>query len=45
MSTTDTQVLPAGTWQVDKVHSSIAFGSASAGTTHCPVASRLSPTR
>ena len=25
MSTVDTQVLPAGTWQVDKVHSSIGF--------------------
>jgi polyisoprenoid-binding protein YceI len=25
MSTTDTQVLPAGTWAADKVHSNIAF--------------------
>ena len=25
MSTVDTQVLPTGTWQVDKVHSSIGF--------------------
>ena len=25
MSTTDTQVLPAGTWQVDKIHSSVGF--------------------
>jgi polyisoprenoid-binding protein YceI len=25
MSTIDTQVLPSGTWQVDKVHSSIGF--------------------
>jgi polyisoprenoid-binding protein YceI len=25
MSTTDSQVLPAGTWQVDKVHSRIGF--------------------
>ena len=25
MSTTDVQALPAGTWQVDKVHSSIGF--------------------
>ena len=25
MSSVDTQVLPAGMWQVDKVHSSIGF--------------------
>jgi len=25
MSTTDVQALPAGTWQVDKIHSSIGF--------------------
>ena len=25
MSTVDTQILPSGTWQVDKVHSSIGF--------------------
>ncbi len=25
MSTTNTQVLPAGTWQVDKIHSSLGF--------------------
>jgi polyisoprenoid-binding protein YceI len=25
MSTTNTQVLPAGTWQVDKIHSSVGF--------------------
>jgi polyisoprenoid-binding protein YceI len=35
MSTADTQVLPAGTWQVDKVHSSIAFAvDYMAGTFH-----------
>src|SRR5438309_12016475 len=25
MSTTDTQVIPAGTWAVDKVHSNVGF--------------------
>jgi polyisoprenoid-binding protein YceI len=25
MSTTDTQVLPAGTWRVDRIHSSVGF--------------------
>jgi polyisoprenoid-binding protein YceI len=35
MSTVDTQVLPAGTWQVDKVHSSIGFAvDYMAGTFH-----------
>jgi polyisoprenoid-binding protein YceI len=35
MSTIDTQVLPAGTWQVDKVHSSIGFAvDYMAGTFH-----------
>jgi polyisoprenoid-binding protein YceI len=35
MSTADTQVLPAGRWQVDKVHSSIAFAvDYMAGTFH-----------
>jgi polyisoprenoid-binding protein YceI len=35
MSTVDTQVLPAGTWQVDKVHSSIGFAvDYLAGTFH-----------
>jgi polyisoprenoid-binding protein YceI len=35
MSTADIQVLPAGTWQVDKVHSSIAFAvDYMAGTFH-----------
>jgi polyisoprenoid-binding protein YceI len=35
MSTVDTQVLPAGTWQVDKVHSNIAFAvDYMAGTFH-----------
>jgi hypothetical protein len=28
MSTFDTRVLPTGTWQVDKVHSSIGFARA-----------------
>jgi polyisoprenoid-binding protein YceI len=35
MSTVDTQVLPTGTWQVDKVHSSIGFAvDYMAGTFH-----------
>ena len=35
MSTVDTQVLPMGTWQVDKVHSSIGFAvDYMAGTFH-----------
>ena len=35
MSSIDTQVLPTGTWQVDKVHSSIGFGvDYMAGTFH-----------
>jgi polyisoprenoid-binding protein YceI len=35
MSTVDTQVLPSGTWQVDKVHSSIGFAvDYMAGTFH-----------
>src|SRR5260370_42593400 len=35
MSTVDTQVLPAGRWQVDKVHSSIGFAvDYMAGTFH-----------
>ena len=35
MSTVDTQVLPAGTWRVDKVHSSIGFAvDYMAGTFH-----------
>jgi polyisoprenoid-binding protein YceI len=35
MSTVDTHVLPAGTWQVDKVHSSIGFAvDYMAGTFH-----------
>jgi polyisoprenoid-binding protein YceI len=35
MSSVDTQVLPAGTWQVDKVHSSIGFAvEYMAGTFH-----------
>lgn len=35
MSSVDTQVLPAGTWQVDKVHSSIGFAvDYMAGTFH-----------
>jgi polyisoprenoid-binding protein YceI len=35
MSTVDTQVLPSGTWQVDKVHSSVGFAVAyMAGTFH-----------
>ncbi len=35
MSTVDTQVLPVGTWQVDKVHSSIGFAvDYMAGTFH-----------
>src|SRR5712691_9767455 len=35
MSTVDTHVLPTGTWQVDKVHSSIGFAvDYMAGTFH-----------
>jgi polyisoprenoid-binding protein YceI len=35
MSSVDTQVLPSGTWQVDKIHSSIAFAvDYMAGTFH-----------
>jgi polyisoprenoid-binding protein YceI len=35
MSTVDTHVLPSGTWQVDKVHSSIGFAvDYMAGTFH-----------
>ena len=35
MNTVDTQVLPSGTWRVDKVHSSIGFGVGyMAGTFH-----------
>jgi polyisoprenoid-binding protein YceI len=35
MSTVDTQVLPSGTWQVDKVHSSVGFAvDYMAGTFH-----------
>lgn len=35
MSTVDTQVLPTGTWQVDKIHSSIGFAvDYMAGTFH-----------
>ena len=35
MSTVDTQVLPTGRWQVDKVHSSIGFAvDYMAGTFH-----------
>jgi polyisoprenoid-binding protein YceI len=35
MSTVDTQVLPTGTWQVDRVHSSIGFAvNYMAGTFH-----------
>jgi polyisoprenoid-binding protein YceI len=35
MSTVDTQVLPSGTWQVDKIHSSIGFAvDYMAGTFH-----------
>jgi polyisoprenoid-binding protein YceI len=35
MSSVDTQALPAGTWQVDKIHSSIAFAvDYMAGTFH-----------
>jgi polyisoprenoid-binding protein YceI len=35
MSTVDTQVLPSGTWQVDKVHSNIGFAvDYMAGTFH-----------
>jgi polyisoprenoid-binding protein YceI len=35
MNTVDTQVLPSGTWRVDKVHSSIGFGvEYMAGTFH-----------
>jgi polyisoprenoid-binding protein YceI len=35
MSTVDAQVLPAGTWQVDKVHSSVGFAvDYMAGTFH-----------
>lgn len=35
MNTVDTQVLPSGTWQVDKIHSSIAFAvDYMAGTFH-----------
>jgi hypothetical protein len=35
MSTIDVQALPAGTWQVDKVHSSIGFAvDYMAGTFH-----------
>ena len=35
MSTTNTQVIPAGTWQVDKIHSSVGFAvDYMAGTFH-----------